>query len=86
MVWSVYLLRCADDSLYAGITTDLERRVYEHNHDNRKAARYTRCRRPLTLVYQEECDSRSCAAKREAALRQLSRAQKLQLVRGGQGE
>jgi putative endonuclease len=77
--WYVYMLRCADDSLYTGITTDLERRTQEHNH-GRAGARYTRVRRPVKLVYSETLASRSDAASREAAIKKLSRPQKLLLL------
>jgi len=80
MTWKVYMLRCVDNTLYTGITTDLERRVEEHNSDNKKGARYTRVRRPVSLVYQENCDSRSHASSREYQLKKLSRADKLKLV------
>jgi putative endonuclease len=76
--FSVYLLRCRDGSLYAGITTDLQRRLLQHNAG--KGAAYTRSRRPVTLVYQEASSDRSSALKREAALRRLDRAQKLALI------
>ena len=76
--WWAYLVRCADDTLYAGITTDLERRVTEHNTGS--GARYTRARRPVVLVYREQCDDRSSALKREAAIKRLSRADKLALI------
>ena len=76
--WWAYLVRCADDTLYAGITTDLERRVTEHNAGS--GARYTRARRPVVLVYREQCDDRSSALKREAAIKRLSRADKLALI------
>lgn len=77
--WYVYLLRCADDSLYTGITTDLERRLIEHN-SQKLGARYTRSRRPVLLVYHEICTSRSEASKREMQIKQLNRQQKLQLI------
>lgn len=80
MSWSVYLLKCSDGSLYTGITTDVERRLHEHNHDDRKAARYTRSRRPSTLVYAERCDCRSTASKREADMKKLTRSQKLAML------
>ena len=80
MNWFVYMLRCADDSLYTGITTDLERRLDEHNHCEQKGARYTRTRRPVALAYAEPCDSRSAASQREYLLKRLSRAEKLDLV------
>jgi putative endonuclease len=78
--WFVYLLRCADDTLYTGVTTDLARRVDEHNHNDRLGARYTRARRPVTLLHCEPAASRSDACKREAAIRKLSRAEKLALT------
>lgn len=77
----MYMLRCADDSLYTGVTIDPERRLQEHNNDNDKGARYTRARRPVELIYQETCESRSAASKREHQLKQLSRAQKLSFLR-----
>lgn len=83
MPWFVYMLRCADDTLYTGITTELARRVDEHNADNLLGARYTRSRRPVSLVYAEELDSRSAAARREAALKKMGRQQKLALVAVG---
>ena len=81
MKWTVYILRCADDSLYTGITTDISRRVDEHNGESPKAgAKYTRNRRPVTLVYHEQVDSRSKASKRELEIKGLSREQKLGLI------
>jgi len=74
------MVRCADNSLYTGIAKDVERRVDEHNTNNRLAAKYTRARRPVTLVYSEQLDSKSDAAKREAAIKQLSKAEKEQLL------
>lgn len=74
----MYLVRCRDGSLYTGCTNDLARRVAAHNDG--KGARYTRSRRPVTLVYQEAVRGRSRALSREARLKQLSRAEKLALV------
>ena len=74
------MLQCADNSLYTGITTDVERRVMEHNTDNKKAARYTRVRRPVTLVYQEACEDRAHASTREYQLKKLARIEKLKLA------
>ena len=68
------------DSLYTGITKDIQRRLEEHNSDNTKGARYTRTRRPVNLAYQETCENRSHASQREHQLKQLSRRQKLSLV------
>ncbi len=76
--WFVYMLRCADASLYTGITNDLERRFTMHN--NGKGARYTRTRRPLELVYQETCRNRVEALVRECALKALPRKAKLALA------
>ncbi|MHB1214103.1 MAG: GIY-YIG nuclease family protein [Thiobacillus sp.] len=75
--WCVYMLRCADGSLYTGITTDVLRRVAEHNGDGAPGARYTRSRRPVQLVYVEAADSRAEAARREAAIKLLDRSRKL---------
>lgn len=79
-MWYVYFLRCADNSLYAGITTSLERRVNEHNECNKKAAKYTRVRRPVSLVYAETQLNRQQASRREYQLKQLSKLSKEQLV------
>jgi len=78
--WTVYLLRCRDGSLYTGITTDLERRLARHRAGT--ASAYTRARRPVRLVYRESQPDRPAALRREAALRRLSRAEKLGLLRG----
>jgi putative endonuclease len=78
--WSVYLVRCADGSLYAGITTDVERRVAQHNGEQRGGARYTRARRPVELAHREDGLDRSAAARREAELKRASRAEKLALL------
>ncbi len=74
--WWVYLLRCADGSFYTGITTDLARRVREHNGERAGGARYTRGRRPVVLHHKESAPDRAAAARREAALRRLSRTEK----------
>ena len=79
-MWYVYLLRCADNSLYAGITTSLERRLKEHNECNKKGAKYTRCRRPVTLAYSETQLDRQQASRREYQLKQLTKAKKEQIV------
>jgi len=78
--WYVYILRCADGSLYTGVATDLQRRLQEHNHNDSLGARYTRARRPVTLVYNECAESRSQACRREAAIKKLSRAAKQRLI------
>lgn len=80
--WFVYLLRCADGSFYTGITTDLARRVDEHNH-GAAGARYTRARRPVVLAWSEPAADRSAASKREYVVRKLPRAAKEQLAQRG---
>ena len=82
MAWYVYMLRCGDGSLYTGSTTDVERRLREHQGGT--GARYTRSRPPVTLAYVEEAPDRSAAQRREAAIKKLPRAQKLKLI--GKGE
>lgn len=74
-LWFVYLVRCRDGSLYAGITTDLERRINEHNRGSR-AASYTRSRRPVELVYYERMNTRSEAARREAEIKKMEKRYK----------
>lgn len=76
--WFVYLLCCKDDTLYCGITDDVQRRLEMHRSG--KGAKYTRGRGPLELVYTEELSSRSDALKREAFIKQLSRKEKLTLI------
>ena len=78
--WFVYVVRCRDGSLYTGISTDVPARVATHNGGGGGGARYTRARRPVLLLYTERKRSRSTALRREAAIKALSRAQKLQLV------
>ncbi len=73
------MLRCADGSLYTGITTDVDRRVAEHNGDGVLGARYTRSRRPVELVYVEAAASRAEATRREAEIKRLDRVRKLAL-------
>ena len=77
--WFVYIVECADKTLYTGITTDVERRVSEHN-SSKKGAKYTSKRRPVRLVYSEPAEDKSSASKREYAIKQLSRSEKLKLV------
>jgi len=74
----VYILSCADDTLYTGYTTDLKRRTKEHNEG--RGAKYTRGRGPVELVYYEEYSTRSKAQKREYEIKQYSRQQKLDLI------
>ena len=76
--WFVYMLRCGDGTLYCGSTDDVQRRLETHRAG--KGAKYTRGRGPLELVYAEECESCSAALKREHAIKNLSRMQKLKLA------
>jgi len=81
--WYVYMVRCSDSSLYTGITIDVERRIEEHNNNNRLGAKYTRARRPVSLVYSETLASKSEAARSEWAINQLSREGKEKLIADG---
>lgn len=81
MSWSVYMVRCADRSLYTGISTDVERRFAEHSEGGPKSAKYLRGRGPLTLVYQKSAGSRSEALIEELRLKRLSKSEKELLLR-----
>jgi len=76
--WYVYIVRCADQTYYTGCSPDLDARIAAHNAG--RAAKYTRGRLPVTLVYQERHDSRSTAARREYQIKQLTRLEKLALI------
>lgn len=90
MNFSVYIVQCADASLYTGVATDVARRIDEHNGltttgtRSKRGARYTAARRPVTLVYAIELASRSLAQKEEARLKRLSRLEKLALITSAQ--
>jgi len=83
----VYIVQCADNTLYTGYTTNIDKRLREHNGEGvtktaRSAgARYTRARRPVTLVYHEAFETRSAALKRECSIKQLTRSKKLALIK-----
>ena len=77
--WYVYILQCKDGTLYTGSTDDVARRLAVHNSG--KGAKYTRSRRPVVVVYTEECESYSAALKREYAIKQLTRQQKMELIK-----
>ncbi len=79
-LWYIYILRCADKTLYTGITIDLDKRIDEHNNIKEKGARYTRGRRPVKLIYSEMAKSRSKASIREAQIKKLNRLEKEQLI------
>ena len=79
-MYYVYMVQCADDTLYTGIASGLERRIEEHNSTD-KGAKYTRARRPVSLVYSEEYPDRSSASKREYEIKKkMGRAEKLKLI------
>jgi len=77
--WTVYFLRCNDNSLYTGITTDIKRRLHQHNN-TKLGAKYTRARRPVKLVYSETAADKSTASKREYQLRTLTKKKKEEIV------
>ena len=76
--WFVYILRCKDDTLYCGITPDLEKRLEQHRSG--KGAKYTRGRQPLELVYREECEDHSAALKLEYEIKKMQRDAKMRLI------
>lgn len=82
-MWFVYIVCCADNTLYTGIAKDVARRVVEHNSNNLLGASYTRARRPVRLVYEEAAQTRSAAARREYEIKQLTRAGKEALIGKG---
>ncbi len=84
MAYWLYILRCGDGTLYTGTTDDVERRLAAHRSG--KGAKYTRGRGPLEVVYREACADRSAALKREWAVKQLSREEKLKLIESGAAE
>jgi putative endonuclease len=80
----VYIVKCEkDNSFYTGYTADLARRIQEHNGENGKGARYTRCRRPVQLIYHEEYRSRKEAMRREREIKKLSKKRKIHLIDKG---
>ena len=80
-IWHVYMVRCSDGTLYAGITNDLKKRIEAHN-SGKDGARYTRSRRPVKLVYSEQVESKSAAAKLEYQIKKLPREKKELIVKG----
>ena len=77
--WTLYIVNCADGSLYTGITNNLERRLKQHNSG--KGAWYTSFKRPVRLAYKKKCKDKSQALKREIAIKKLPREEKLRLVK-----
>lgn len=78
MNWHLYIIRCSDDTLYTGITTDIKRRFAQHASG--RGAKYFRGRQPIEIVYEESGHTRSSAARREAEIKMLTRAEKLILI------
>ena len=78
----IYLVRCSDDSLYCGWTTDLKRRIDAHNGHIPGGAKYTRGRRPVTLVYAESFHQKQEAQRREYAIKRMAKTKKLRLIKG----
>jgi len=79
-MYFIYILQCSDNTLYTGITTNLDRRIKEHN-DSKLGAKYTKVRRPVKLVYSKEFTDRSEASKEESRIKKLSRQQKIDLFK-----
>jgi len=79
-MYHLYILKCADKTLYTGITVDLKRRISEHN-TSKLGARYTSSRRPVKLVYSKKFRNRSLASKEENRIKNLSRKEKLELIK-----
>ena len=77
--WKVYIVECSDGTYYTGITTDIDRRILEHNYSF-KSAKYTRSRRPVRLVYEESHADRSLASKREHQIKKMKRKDKVSLI------
>lgn len=80
--WHIYILECADQTLYTGVALDVQKRLVEHNTVIAKAAKYVWARRPAKLVYQEKLTSRSEAQKREYEIKSMSRQMKLAFILG----
>ncbi len=78
-MYHVYILKCADNTLYTGIAIDLNKRINEHNTSD-KGSKYTRVRRPVQLAYVKKCKDRSSASKEEYRIKQLTRNEKLTLI------
>ncbi|MDA9129378.1 GIY-YIG nuclease family protein [Candidatus Gracilibacteria bacterium] len=79
-MYHTYILKCSDNTLYTGISTDLKRRIREHNGEISGGAKYTSNRQPVTLLYSEQFENRSDASKREHAIKKLSRNKKIELI------
>ena len=80
MIYTTYILRCSDNSLYTGSTNDMEKRLHEHNH-LKSWAHYTKIRRPVELAYAENFETMSEARKREYVIKQMKREEKISLMK-----
>lgn len=78
-MWFVYIIKCADETLYTGITTDIQRRLSEHN-SSEKWAKYTKMRRPVEMVFSQVCDDKSQASKLEYKIKKYTKQQKLTII------
>ncbi len=79
--WTIYIVRCSDNSLYTGIAKDIDKRIREHNSGNKQGAKYTRSRGPVELVYTEKADTRSLAAKRECEIKKMDKNSKEMMIK-----
>ena len=77
--WFVYILNCADGTLYTGITNDIDRRIKAHNAGT--ASKYTRVRRPVSIVYSEEVETKGDALRRELQIKRLTRSEKMEIIK-----
>ncbi len=82
-MWYLYILKCSNNTYYTGVTTDIERRLKEHNNKQVRGSKYAKARIPVELVYQETHPDRSSAQKREYQIKQLTRVKKEELIKGG---
>ncbi|MEK7084089.1 MAG: GIY-YIG nuclease family protein [Patescibacteria group bacterium] len=80
MPYTVYILQCADSTLYTGCTNNVEKRLANHNAGGVAGAKYTRSRRPVSLVYSEPARTKSLAQKREAEIKRMTRQEKIQMI------
>ncbi|MDE0929061.1 MAG: GIY-YIG nuclease family protein [Halioglobus sp.] len=78
--WHVYIVKCADATLYTGVTKDLQRRLQQHNGEQTGGPKYTRGRRPVCLMWSKEASDHGAALQREIAIKKLSRREKLRLI------
>jgi len=77
----VYIVKCSDNSLYTWITTDLEKRIKQHNWELKGWAKYTKWRSPVEIIYSEKCDNRSIATKREIEIKKMKRDEKIKFMK-----